>query len=482
MSNLIYKLTETDKAVRDFKQIEADARCFPNRSSMVERWKSPLLFIIDLLSWSIAIFATVHAFPWKGSYITLIWIGPLFGVIALYLIGSYNERADFLSFEYLSEHFIGLLFSMIFSMCFVYLVSTYKMTVKPSRLYLPFLFSIYSIISIFCRRLLGKHILRQHVNSAFLVLGDESKSEEFERLYSESGLNRKLEFKKLDPNKLVQGSEVPSSVESEVIAMLLSKETNYAAVLLACQTENLSPQLLQCLVQTHCSGIPVLTMSAFLELHWHRLSSEFAGPDWLFNAELTLAHGTVFSHIKRFVDIVCSGVALVVLSPLLLLIGFLIHWESHGPAIFAQERVGRQGKFFTLYKFRTMRMNDDISTTTITDNRITRIGRFLRVSRLDEILQLWNVLIGDMSIIGPRAEWVKCAEVYEKEIPHYHIRHLIKPGITGWAQVKFRYGENTSDAIEKFEYDLYYIRHYSFKMDLRIVVKTIYTMLSGTGR
>ena len=135
-----------------------------------------------------------------------------------------------------------------------------------------------------------------------------------------------------------------------------------------------------------------------------------------------------------------------------------------------------------MFKFRTMWENNGSHPATEGDRRITRVGRLLRITRLDELLQIWNVLIGEMSLIGPRAEWVKCAEIYEKEIPHYHIRHLIKPGITGWAQVKFRYGENTSDAIEKFEYDLYYIRNFSSLMDLRIVIKTIHTMLCGDGR
>ena len=156
--------------------------------------------------------------------------------------------------------------------------------------------------------------------------------------------------------------------------------------------------------------------------------------------------------------------------------------ESPGPAIFRQDRVGRDGRIFSMCKFRTMCENQGSIYTQEGDSRITKIGRLLRLSRLDELPQLWNVLVGDMSLIGPRAEWVKCAEIYEQEIPHYHIRHLVHPGITGWAQVKYRYGANTEDALIKFEYDLYYIRHFSFQMDFCIVIKTIYTMLGGKGR
>jgi lipopolysaccharide/colanic/teichoic acid biosynthesis glycosyltransferase len=116
------------------------------------------------------------------------------------------------------------------------------------------------------------------------------------------------------------------------------------------------------------------------------------------------------------------------------------------------------------------------------DPRITRVGKVLRKLRLDELPQLWNVWTGEMSLIGPRAEWTRCAEIYEKKIPFYHFRHLVKPGITGWAQVNYPYGESDKDAIEKLKYDLYYIRHYSVKLDAMITLKTIYTILFGKGR
>jgi lipopolysaccharide/colanic/teichoic acid biosynthesis glycosyltransferase len=158
---------------------------------------------------------------------------------------------------------------------------------------------------------------------------------------------------------------------------------------------------------------------------------------------------------------------------------------SGRPAIFRQARVGREGDPFTAYKFRTMHNRADAEEDIYTradDPRITRVGRVLRKLRLDELPQLWNVFRGEMSLIGPRAEWTKCAELYEKKIPFYHFRHLVKPGITGWAQVNYPYGESEEDAIEKLKYDLYYIRHYSLKLDAMIVLKTVHTMLFGKGR
>ena len=116
------------------------------------------------------------------------------------------------------------------------------------------------------------------------------------------------------------------------------------------------------------------------------------------------------------------------------------------------------------------------------DPRVTRVGNFLRASRIDELPQVWNVLKGEMSLIGPRAEWDRLVEEYEREIPCYHFRHLVKPGITGWAQVNYPYGANLEDTRRKLEFDLYYIRHFSFLLDASIVLKTVHVMLFGKGR
>jgi len=166
-----------------------------------------------------------------------------------------------------------------------------------------------------------------------------------------------------------------------------------------------------------------------------------------------------------------------------LLTALAIRVESRGPAIFRQTRVGLSGRPFIMWKFRTMREAPDGDIYTRNgDNRITRLGTLLRRTRLDELPQLWNVLRGEMSLIGPRAEWVKCAEIYEKEIPNYHLRHLVQPGITGWAQINYPYGEGLQDAVEKLRFDLYYIRHFSLLLDWSMMLKTVHVMLFGKGR
>jgi lipopolysaccharide/colanic/teichoic acid biosynthesis glycosyltransferase len=173
-------------------------------------------------------------------------------------------------------------------------------------------------------------------------------------------------------------------------------------------------------------------------------------------------------------------------APLLVLIAIGIKLESAGPAIFSQERTGLHGETFTLYKFRSMNMNAESESgpawAAEFDDRVTPFGKLLRKFRLDEIPQAFNVLRGDMSFAGPRPERPFFVDMLRERIPYYGLRHYVKPGITGWAQVTCPYGASVEDAIEKLQYDLYYIKHMSFRQDVHVLVKTIKVVLFGKGR
>jgi lipopolysaccharide/colanic/teichoic acid biosynthesis glycosyltransferase len=180
--------------------------------------------------------------------------------------------------------------------------------------------------------------------------------------------------------------------------------------------------------------------------------------------------------------------ATVVTAPLWVALGLIVaaylRLTSRGPALFRQERVGFGGAPFIMYKFRTMEEDaekDGPSFAREEDHRVIRGGRFLRKSRLDEIPQLWNVLKGDMSLVGPRAEQVPFADAFRAQIPFYEHRHLVRPGITGWAQVNYGYADDQADTIEKLTYDLYYIKHMSPVMDLRVLWRSVWTVLTGFG-
>jgi lipopolysaccharide/colanic/teichoic acid biosynthesis glycosyltransferase len=193
---------------------------------------------------------------------------------------------------------------------------------------------------------------------------------------------------------------------------------------------------------------------------------------------------SAFASLKRIFDLVLASLTLLIMAPLMALVALLIKLERRGPVFFSQTRVGQHGSLFTLHKFRTMEVGSEFKGlyTVEGDPRVTRLGHWLRLTRLDELPQLWNVLRGEMSLIGPRAEWIKCVERYEQAIPYYHFRHLVRPGITGWAQVNYPYGANIEDTIEKLMYDLYYIRHFSIALDATVILKTLHVMLFGKGR
>jgi lipopolysaccharide/colanic/teichoic acid biosynthesis glycosyltransferase len=173
--------------------------------------------------------------------------------------------------------------------------------------------------------------------------------------------------------------------------------------------------------------------------------------------------------------------------PLSLVLGVLIaaaiKIDSRGPAIFRQERIGRDGRPFMLYKFRTMRSgsSDRARFAERQDGRLTRVGKALRRIRIDELPQLWNVLKGDLSLVGPRPEQGPFVERFSQTIPFYSHRHLVRPGLTGWAQVNFGYADSEADTVEKLSYDLFYVKHLSVWLDLEILGRSVWTVLSGFG-
>jgi sugar transferase (PEP-CTERM system associated) len=189
--------------------------------------------------------------------------------------------------------------------------------------------------------------------------------------------------------------------------------------------------------------------------------------------------------VKRAVDVLLAIVGMVLAAPLMALTAIAVRLDTPGPVVYAQERVGEHGRTFMVYKFRSMRTDAEQPGKPIwardRDDRITRVGRFIRKTRLDELPQLWNVMRGDMSFVGPRPERPFFVEQLAREIPFYLQRHSVKPGLTGWAQVKYQYGSTVEDAMEKLRYDLYYIKHLSVFFDLTIVFDTVKVVLFRKG-
>jgi sugar transferase (PEP-CTERM system associated) len=188
---------------------------------------------------------------------------------------------------------------------------------------------------------------------------------------------------------------------------------------------------------------------------------------------------------KRLTDIGAALVGLALGAPLMGLVAVAVRLTSPGSVLYRQERVGQHGRVFTVVKFRSMRKDAEAGTGAVwaatNDSRVTPIGRFLRRSRLDELPQLWNVLKGDMSLVGPRPERPEFVRQLTEQIPFYGQRHVVRPGLTGWAQVRYTYGSSVEDALEKLQYDLFYIKNLSLPLDLFIIFSTIKTVILRRG-
>jgi sugar transferase (PEP-CTERM system associated) len=238
------------------------------------------------------------------------------------------------------------------------------------------------------------------------------------------------------------------------------------------------------LLDLRLGGVTVEEATSWLERISGRIEVEQLYPSWLIFAE-GFRFSTFFRMVRRALNFSVALIGLVFSLPLLPFIVLAVKLDSLGPVVYRQQRVGRRGTIFYCYKFRTMRVDAEADTGATwaadDDPRITRVGKFLRSSRLDEIPQLWCVLKGDMHFVGPRPERPEFVEWLSKEIPYYGVRHVVRPGITGWAQVQYKYGNTLEDAREKLQYDLFYIKNASLGLDLLIMFQTIKIVLLGRG-
>jgi exopolysaccharide biosynthesis polyprenyl glycosylphosphotransferase len=239
------------------------------------------------------------------------------------------------------------------------------------------------------------------------------------------------------------------------------------------------------LVRRKLKGKNIGTLADYYEKNWFQVPVYDIGNDWFLQTTgFSVLSNPAAQRIKRLLDIILSLTVLIVSLPIFLFSSLAIKLNSKGPVLFSQKRVGFGGALFTIYKLRTMEESGDETAkwAEANDPRVTRVGGFLRKTRIDELPQAWNVLIGDMSFVGPRPEQPEFTKWLSAEIPFYDLRHQVKPGITGWAQVIFLYGASKEDAIKKLQYELFYIKHQSLFLDLNILVRTLITVFQRSGR
>ena len=451
------------------------------------RYGTLLLVVLDTL----CVFVVFNFVAWTRGVVH--WDHPIMAplilpvvmhVLAVYLIDGYNARTDMMSITYTSLHVIALLAVALATLLLTFVFIPKGFPLQVSRI-VPTVSCVLLVpVTLVYRRAFSRRQLARKQNRHFMFLGSPESCVAFRE---ECRRNRMVQSVLYATLETFATTRPPGMVSTppmgDPVHYLSEYPGDLDAIILRESSHELPPKVAQRLMELHFSGVPTYTLELFHEVYWRKIPLYRLNQTWLFQEGFQIAREPVFERIKRVTDIILASLGLLLVLPFLPLVALAIWIGDRGPVFFLQPRVGKNRVLFDIVKLRTMRLHaEGPSYTGTNDARITPIGRFLRSTRLDEVPQLWNVLVGDMSRIGPRAEWGTLVDESERPLPCSHVRHMVKPGITGWAQVNYRYGANLDDTLHKLEYDLYYIRYFSFVLDASIVLKTIHIMLFGKGR
>ena len=248
----------------------------------------------------------------------------------------------------------------------------------------------------------------------------------------------------------------------------------------------LDTKLVDMLLKYKLNGLQYYNYLEFYETYESKLPISHLSPKWfLEDSGFEIYYNNFNLKAKRLLDLIFGMIIGICVFPIMILSAIIVKLESKGPVFFIQERIGEGNKKFNIVKFRSMTTDaekDGPQWASKNDNRVTKWGKIMRATRIDELPQLWNVLRGEMSFVGPRPEREFFIQQLEKEIPYYNLRHTVKPGLTGWAQVKYPYGASIEDSYRKLQYDLYYIKHHDIIFDIKVLLKTITIVVFGKGR
>lgn len=370
---------------------------------------------------------------------------------------------------------IGLLISSILS---TFIFFFFRDTV-PRAVFILFYGSAFLLI-VYFRNIISKQMLSS-IQWRTLIIGDGKRSLEVAQLISSSAYLRTEVVGYVSggngsqaQDKLPRLGNIP-----DLVSIAREKAVDQVIVAVPSQNDDLIKLLLECMRRK----IKVSEFRRVIEEITGRVPIGHLNDNW-FLLELSSSNKRYFWYIKRLADIAVSCVGLCMALPLFPLIALFIKLDSQGPVFYLQQRMGRGNVSFRAWKLRTMADGADrnnVHWTMDNDNRITRLGRIMRKLHIDEVPQLINIFKGEMSLIGPRPEALSLVEMYTKEIPYYTERHMVTPGITGWAQINYPYGNSIEDTRQKLMYDFYYIKNRSMTLDVMIFLRTIRTVLTGNG-
>ncbi len=374
---------------------------------------------------------------------------------------------------------VAVSFGVIFQATIFFLVP--ELTFWRSNLLFAMGFAIVGLVAL--RLLLGKTLGSQAFKRRIVVLGAGSRAQRLKTLAQTPG----SAFVVVGYVSMSEANRViPEAIARDAIYNLADHVVllNASEVVLALE-ERRNALPLKDLLRIKTTGVHVNEISTFLERETGRVDLDSVNPSWLIFSDGFSSGRMVSSAFKRLFDIAASLVLLTLALPVIFVTAIAIKLESKGPAFYRQRRVGLYNVGFDIIKLRSMRQDAEVGGKAVwaekDDPRITRIGRFIRKVRIDELPQAWSVLKGEMSFVGPRPERPQFVDDLEQKLPYYAERHMVKPGITGWAQINYPYGASIEDSRQKLEYDLYYAKNYSPFLDLLILLQTIRVVLWPEG-
>jgi sugar transferase (PEP-CTERM system associated) len=419
----------------------------------------------------------------------------LYALIAMYLFGLYLTDTYKLNREVsgvrLSERAIlGIIAAVTAVTSLVYITGLWGSEPIVGRGVLLISVGLFSIWAVVSRAIVDGWLKANHQSSRFLVLGDYQKVVEFGKEHRK--FNSQTEFVSFadfagEDSYTSARSSARTAVVNRVGSLSSTwKQQYWSGILIDGAERSLSQQMVRDLMDMRLQGVYVYSIADFCEQFWQKIPPAYVQDDWFaFTSGFNILHNRIKAKLKQLIDIVVAAVMIIVSLPITLPTAIAIKLSSPGPIFYSQVRTGLNGKKFRVYKFRSMKQNAEstgIQWAKEKDPRITKIGSFIRLTRIDELPQLWNVFKGEMSLVGPRPERPEFDMQLREQIPYYDVRYLVKPGITGWAQVCYPYGASVEDAYQKVAYDLYYIKNYSLLMDLAIAFKTLRVVVLGKGR
>lgn len=450
-----------------------------------------ILCILLLLGDIVGLLLSLSLFLWLRLGKNLNIFDPLiylffFQVLAgLYLADTYHPDTQIAGLRAPSRILISNVIVGCIIAAIIYITAAWRTDVLLQRgIFLPSL-GIFTIWAMVSRIWSAKWARTQAQHSRWLILGAGKKAILFGKTFLErNSLGRLVVLTTTEQNinELTTNNRVATGSLNDLYQW---SQQAWSGVVVTTPTE-LSDAHIEQLMQLRLSGVSIYGIPDICETLWYKLPSFLLQDNWLaFGTGFNLAADSISQKLKRLLDIILAGLLCILLSPLMLLVVIAIKLDSPGPVFYSQTRAGLEGKPFKVYKFRSMYQDAEkrgAQWAKERDSRITRVGRWLRLTRIDELPQIFNVLRGEMSLIGPRPERPEFDIQLRQEIPYYDLRYVVKPGITGWAQVMYPYGASVEDAYEKLAYDLYYIKNYSLALDLAIFFKTIRVVLLGKGR